>query len=211
MQNHYYNLSIKIQINGLLARVHSPPPINFEWILLYSKGHDCTAMDNGFDVNIIIHILTDICKWITNIEMIIGNTNRHEYDTNDDNVYIQLTTMKNIMQNKAAFTIKNNKEIRYDIQSVEDIDSRHYDSRHYVLIELLILLGIYASKGDLFNRNKAIYVCANKLLKKTYRKNVSHPTKILAAKGKKIKKFKSCSKCIIKGWYKFGMLFFVTR
>ncbi len=194
----------------------SPPPINFEWILLYSKGHDCIAMDNGFDVNIIIHILTDICNWIINIEMSIGNKNRHEYDTNDDNVYIQLTTMKNIMQNKATFTIKNNKQIWYDIQNVDDIvitliknlqkpivsmaNIGDNGIRHYNFIELLVLLGIYASKGDIFNRHKAIYVCTNKPFKKSNRKNVAHATKILAAaKGKKIKKFISCSKCVIKG------------
>ncbi len=62
-----------MQINSLLARVHSPQPNDFEWILLYSNGHDWTAMDNGFDMNIIIHILTDICECIINIEMIIGN------------------------------------------------------------------------------------------------------------------------------------------
>ncbi len=44
--------------------------------------------------------------------------------------------------------------------------------------------------------------------KKTYRKNCLWARKILVrAKGKKIQKMKSCSKCSIKRWYKFGVLF----
>ncbi len=48
-----------------------------------------------------------------------------------------------------------------------------------------------------------------KASKNSCRKNELFETKILErAKGKKIKKFKSCSKYGINGWYKFGMLFF---
>ncbi len=48
--------------------------------------------------------------------------------------------------------------------------------------------------------------------KKTYRKNKSHQRKILGpGQGKKIKNFRSCSKCDIKGWHSFVMLFFVSR
>ncbi len=67
---------MKIQISSPLARLHSPQ-INCEGIILYSKGHDDIAMDNGFDVNIMIHILADICQWIRNIQIIIGNKNAY--------------------------------------------------------------------------------------------------------------------------------------
>ncbi len=49
---------------------------------------------------------------------------------------------------------------------------------------------------------------AIKLSKKTYRKNELWARKILPpGKGKKLKKIKSFSKCSIKRWYKFGVLF----
>ncbi len=119
-------------------------------------------MYDGFDMNIIIHILTNICKWIIHIQIIVGNKNTHEYDTNDDAVYIQLTTMKNIMRNKVAFTIKYNKEIRWYTQrwryyynfdntfTKKIVSMENVGVRYYVLIELLILLGIYANKGDIW-------------------------------------------------------------
>ncbi len=63
----------------------------------------------------------------------------------------------------------------------------------------------------IFRINIIIDKKAIKTSKKASRKNELCPPKILEpAQGKKIKNFKSSSKCCIKGWHKFGMLFLVT-
>ncbi len=62
----------------------------------------------------------------------------------------------------------------------------------------------------IFRINVSIALKAIKSSKKTYRKNEFCQPKILEpGEGKKIKNFKGCSKCSIKGWCKFEILFFV--
>ncbi len=53
---------------------------------------------------------------------------------------------------------------------------------------------------------------AIKSAKRTCRKNVLFASKILlSGKGKKIKKFKSCSWCCIKDWQQFDILLLVRK
>ncbi len=96
---------MNIQNNSSLARLHSHPQINCEWIILYSKRHDGIAMDNGFDVNIIIHILADIFQWIRNIAMIIGNKNAYFKLFVITNSYFNTQYMINIISRHVWFLL----------------------------------------------------------------------------------------------------------
>ncbi len=70
----------------------------------------------------------------------------------------------------------------------------------YISLDLFILM---------ININ--IHLKAYKPSKKKISEKRSISTKnIGSAKGKKIKKFKSCNKCIIKGWYQFVIMFLLT-
>ncbi len=78
--------------------------------------------------------------------------------------------------------------------ALENIFNRKYECLEQFIFRINDIIGMEAIKSS----------------KKTYRKNELCRTKILERdKDKKIKDLKSCSKCSIKGCYKFGILFFV--
>ncbi len=75
------------------------------------------------------------------------------------------------------------------------------------LLQIYIYLELFILRINIIIEEKSF-----KASKKTYRKNVLWSRKILLqAKGKKIKKFKSCSWCCIKDWQQFDILLVVRK
>ncbi len=94
-----------------------------------------------------------------------------------------------------------------------NIDEKHHNDE---FDEMYMIKGITNIKNNIFgfvNHMKGfilLYIQSVHVIVYTYRKNVYWPSQILVqGKGKKIKKFGSCNKFSIKGWYEFGVMFFV--